>query len=175
MSGVAATLSKETAAVAQDVATKVRGNSRKWGKMQQFPTKHGLKLHRASEVKQAYLEGKIYLYNVTDVKLEWAKKGPGQTGIRHFKYDIVPPLRYWNPDIKFETIKVKEVAQSNFESSVSLTLADGSLVLVQGNNLKANEILKRMLDQVPHHVNDNVKKKLAAYDSSVPNTRPASS
>lgn len=72
----------EVQAAVGAVAKKIRGKSGKWGKMKQFPRKHGILLKDPVAVKQAYLAKQIYLYDVNELVLTWPRKGAGNTGIR---------------------------------------------------------------------------------------------
>eukprot|EP01114_Cavostelium_apophysatum_P012108 TRINITY_DN2686_c0_g1_i1.p1 TRINITY_DN2686_c0_g1~~TRINITY_DN2686_c0_g1_i1.p1 ORF type:complete len:139 (-),score=14.59 TRINITY_DN2686_c0_g1_i1:34-450(-) len=115
-----------------------------WGKQRRFayPLMKRLPSPKSpQDFHKAYLANKQYLYNVKSVQLQLPKKGPGATGIRHFKYFVEPPLRYWNPDVTFQCKKVLSAAPQ-----VTLELEDGSTKVIEAAHLREREILTKILE-----------------------------
>jgi len=81
-----------------------RGKLKRFG----YPTIQGMPKPKGwSELHQAYLKHKLYLFDVKRVDLVYHKLGIGQTGARYFRYFRFPPLSYWNPDIQFVFTKIR--------------------------------------------------------------------
>jgi hypothetical protein len=64
---------------------------------------------------------KRFLYGVRELTLTYNKTGAGQTGTRHFNYYAVPAIRYWNPELRVNVVKLeppkkKKIAKSDADA-----------------------------------------------------------
>eukprot|EP01090_Pellita_catalonica_P016016 TRINITY_DN4474_c0_g1_i2.p1 TRINITY_DN4474_c0_g1~~TRINITY_DN4474_c0_g1_i2.p1 ORF type:complete len:179 (+),score=11.00 TRINITY_DN4474_c0_g1_i2:174-710(+) len=117
------------------------------GKKVRFGFEKGLSKPKSRESwLKVYTHHKYYLHNVKHVQLQWKTKGPGLAGIRRFNQLYVPPLQFWNPDITFRTLKVK-----NGDANVTVTLNDESQHSFDATNLNLEDIHSKIkeLSQVP--------------------------
>jgi len=83
----------------------------KWNQMKRFgyppKTMKGVPRPKTwADFHKAYLSNQIYLFNLKSFTIQWAKRGSGNAGARYFNYYLIPPLVYWNPDIRFNRYKV---------------------------------------------------------------------
>jgi hypothetical protein len=88
---------------------------------------------------------KAFVYGVTRLSLSYAKRGAGQSGVRSFKYDVLPAIKYWNPDLVCEVVKdVLAAPTAAPRASVQLTLADGSTRSFDATGLSAAQIVAEL-------------------------------
>ena len=75
-----------------------------WNKMRQFGRERYFPRPRnEQDLVKLYNEHKTVVPNLQKIEVEWSKKGAGQAGARHFKYYNVPPLKYWNKDVRLSS------------------------------------------------------------------------
>lgn len=94
----------------------------------------------------ALQQQKRFLYGVKSVTLKYAKRGAGQSGARAFKYQHLPAIRYWNPDVAVAVVKddaapAPAPGAPPLPACVELTLADGSVRALDVAGRSAAEIL----------------------------------
>jgi len=95
-----------------------------------------------TKLYSVYLQNKNYVYNLKKLTLQYPIKGPGTSGIRHFKHNKIPPLRYWNPDVAFHEIRVYSVSPPK----VTLEMTDGTTQSINITpEMKEEDIFKNVL------------------------------
>ncbi|XP_049851567.1 uncharacterized protein LOC126326233 [Schistocerca gregaria] len=71
--------------------------------MRRFGYRKGFPKPRTdTDWNRIWKQHKIKLPNIKSLKLFLSDKGPGHTGMRHFKSYMLPPIQHWNPFIKVE-------------------------------------------------------------------------
>eukprot|EP01111_Echinosteliopsis_oligospora_P007942 TRINITY_DN23305_c0_g1_i1.p1 TRINITY_DN23305_c0_g1~~TRINITY_DN23305_c0_g1_i1.p1 ORF type:complete len:157 (+),score=33.82 TRINITY_DN23305_c0_g1_i1:146-616(+) len=119
-----------------------------WNTLRQFGhTRGGSIVHayhpKGEDLLQIYAQSKVYLYGVKDMTLQWAKTGPGHAGTRAFKYNKIPPLVFWNPDVQITQHKVLKG-----DSLVKFTMNNGETHQFVTTNMTAEQIFKTMMEKV---------------------------
>jgi hypothetical protein len=88
---------------------------------------------------------KAFVYGVKQLTLTYAKRGAGQSGARAFKYDVLPAIKYWNPDVTCEVVKdVLADPKASPRASLQLALLDGSTRLIDATGLSAAQIAAQL-------------------------------
>jgi len=99
-----------------------------------------------SQLYDAVIKDKYYLY-INKLSLQYAKRGAGQAGTRFFIYEKIPSLKYWNPDVTFESTKV--VAEPKIPK-VTITMLDGTNTEFNVEpTWKSSDILQKVLEHCP--------------------------
>jgi len=120
----------------------------KWNQMKRFgyppKTMKGVPRPKTwADFHKAYLSNQIYLFNLKSFTIQWAKRGSGNAGARYFNYYLIPPLVYWNPDIRFNRYKVLSASPP----FIKLEMMDGTthkMDITPG--MKEIDILKQVLN-----------------------------
>ncbi|KAL6052747.1 28S ribosomal protein S25, mitochondrial [Balamuthia mandrillaris] len=134
------------------------------GKMKQFGKFKGLPKPKTTEDwLKVYMGHQHYLFGVSRVQLEWAKKGAGQTGARYFKYNKLPPLRFWNPDVEFVEIK-----RLQGKPSLIVDYEDGRRKEWDLTGKKEEEVFSTLMNGPDAVVADNAKASSPSPAASSP-------
>jgi len=128
-----------------------------------YPTIKGLPNPKGwSELHKAYLNHKIYLFDIKRVDLVYYKLGLGQTGARYFRYFRFPPLSYWNPDVQFVFTKIRGPPPTGC-ATLTIEFTDGLKKQVRlDSKWKDRKILDQLLSLVNHRDPNQVRETLAA-------------
>jgi len=111
-------------------------------KMKRFgwpTTKAGPKPQDWSTLYKSYLENKYYIFNVKKVEFDFPKKG-AFAGSRKFHQFLIPPLRFWNVDIRFQENK-----RYSLEPTLSVELESGKKHVIKiATDMHAFDILRKL-------------------------------
>jgi hypothetical protein len=77
------------------------------------------------------------LYGVSELTLTYHKRGIGQTGARHFKYYSVPAIRYWNPDVVVNVVKIDDAPRVSASADDAESSNDTNDTIVASNDSAA--------------------------------------
>jgi len=85
------------------------------------------------DFEKIYVQKKHYLYNIKQMTLAYSKTGPGNTGGRHFGWEILPALAFWNPEVTF----IQKKYFNNGPPTISITYVDDQEKVMQFPNTRA--------------------------------------